>query len=51
VDRFGHIPARGEHFVWNGWRFEIVDMDHHRVDKVLVSRAAGTPTYLEMTGR
>jgi putative hemolysin len=40
VDRFGHIPVVGEHFVWNAWRFEIVDMDRHRVDKVLLSPAA-----------
>lgn len=38
VDRFGHIPAAGENFTWNGWRFEIVDMDRHRIDKVLVSK-------------
>lgn len=43
VDRFGHIPVLGEHFVWNGWRFEIVDMDRYRVDKVLLSRVAGAP--------
>lgn len=42
VDRFGRIPAPGEYFVWNGWRFEIVDMDRHRVDKVLLSRVPGT---------
>ena len=42
VDRFGHIPVAGENFVWNGWRFEIVDMDRHRVDKILVSKA-GVP--------
>ncbi len=43
VDRFGHIPASGEHLTWNGWRFEIVDMDRHRVDKVLVSKRPETP--------
>jgi putative hemolysin len=40
VDRFGHIPSSGERFVWKGWHFEIVDMDRHRVDKVLVSKGA-----------
>jgi putative hemolysin len=40
VDRFGHIPVAGESFTWDGWRFEIVDMDRHRVDKVLL----GPPT-------
>ena len=37
--RFGHIPSVGEHFEWNGWRFEIVDMDRHRVDKVLLAKS------------
>jgi putative hemolysin len=32
----GHIPAAGEHFVWNGFYFEILDMDRYRIDKVLV---------------
>jgi putative hemolysin len=38
LDRFGHIPAVGEHFEWKGWRFEVVDMDRHRVDKVLLAK-------------
>lgn len=46
VDRFGHIPVAGEHFVWSGWRFEIVDMDRHRVDKVLLTKLETTPTAL-----
>jgi putative hemolysin len=37
ITHLGHIPAAGEHFVWNGLRFEIVDMDGNRVDKVVVS--------------
>ncbi len=32
----GHIPATGEAFCWNRFRFEIVDMDGHRIDKILV---------------
>ena len=32
----GHIPKEGESFLWRGHRFEIVDMDGHRVDKVLI---------------
>jgi putative hemolysin len=31
------IPNEGEHFEFHGQRFEIVDMDGHRVDKVLVT--------------
>ena len=34
----GRIPAPGDHFEWQGYRIEVVDMDGHRVDKVLVTR-------------
>ena len=30
-----HIPSTGDSFVCSGWRFEVVDMDGFRVDKVL----------------
>ncbi|UIJ45187.1 hemolysin family protein [Sphingomonas cannabina] len=33
-----HLPKEGESFVEQGWRFEIVDMDGHKIDKLLVSR-------------
>jgi putative hemolysin len=36
--RFGYIPQAGEHFVWHGWRFEVIDLDRRRIDKVLASR-------------
>ncbi|MBN1815281.1 MAG: HlyC/CorC family transporter [Anaerolineae bacterium] len=32
-----HIPTAGDHFVCSGWRFEVVDMDGLRVDKVLAT--------------
>ncbi len=38
MTHFGRIPAEGDYFDWNGWRFEVVDMDRHRVDKVLISK-------------
>src|SRR4030095_14585212 len=31
------IPKTGEQFDWKGFRFEIIDMDGHRIDKVLVN--------------
>jgi putative hemolysin len=31
-----HIPQNGEKLKWKGFNFEIVDMDGHRIDKVLV---------------
>jgi len=32
------IPETGETFVWQAYRFEIVDMDKSRIDKILVHR-------------
>ncbi len=32
------LPHEGEHFHDQGWRFEVVDMDGRRIDKLLVSR-------------
>jgi putative hemolysin len=34
------IPKPGEYFDWNGFRFEVMDMDGHRVDKVLIKPLA-----------
>jgi putative hemolysin len=31
-----HIPATGETFEWNGFDFEIIDMDGQRIDKLIV---------------
>jgi len=33
----GRVPQVADHFEWNGYRFEIMDMDGRRVDKVLVT--------------
>lgn len=38
--RLGRIPSTSDHFVACGLRFEVVDMDRNRVDKVLVASAA-----------
>ncbi|MGD0500769.1 MAG: hemolysin family protein [Bryobacteraceae bacterium] len=35
--RLGRVPRPGDHFAQGGWRYEVVDMDGNRVDKVLVS--------------
>ncbi len=35
----GRIPVSGEHFHMGDYRFEVVDMDGKRVDKVLVQKA------------
>ncbi|MCX6680315.1 MAG: hypothetical protein NTX42_08125, partial [Methanothrix sp.] len=34
------IPTAGDHFEWGGYRFEVVDMDERRVDKILVTPLA-----------
>jgi putative hemolysin len=34
----GRLPATADHVEWQGWRFEVVDLDGKRVDKVLVTR-------------
>lgn len=36
LHQLGHVPASGEYFVLDGHRFEVIDMDGHRIDKVLV---------------
>jgi putative hemolysin len=33
----GHLPDVGESFEFDGWRFEIVDMDGRRIDKILAT--------------
>lgn len=39
ITMLGHVPRVTESFVLRGLRFEVVDMDGNRVDKVLVSFA------------
>jgi putative hemolysin len=40
LDQLGRLPQVGERFDAYGWRFEVVDMDGRRIDKVLASRIA-----------
>ncbi len=35
---FGRIPQPGEHFSGGGFRFEVVDLDGPRIDKLLIAR-------------
>jgi putative hemolysin len=39
LEKFGAIPGVGQSIVADGWRFEVVDLDGRRIDKVLASRA------------
>jgi magnesium and cobalt exporter, CNNM family len=34
----GRLPRTADTVVWEGWRFEVVDLDGKRVDKVLATR-------------
>jgi putative hemolysin len=34
----GRVPSVSDAVEWQGWQFEIVDMDGHRIDKVLAAR-------------
>jgi len=38
MTQLGRIPRAGDHFHADGFRYEVLDMDGHRVDKVLVNR-------------
>lgn len=38
LSRFQHLPEASEFFEWGGYRFEVMDMDGRRIDKVLVQR-------------
>jgi putative hemolysin len=40
LSQFGHLPETGESFDTQGWRFEVVDLDGRRIDKILASRIA-----------
>jgi putative hemolysin len=40
VTQFGRIPVKGDRFEWDGWRFEVAEMDRRRIDKLIVSRLA-----------
>ena len=40
------IPSASDHFEYAGWRFEVMDMDKNRVDKVLIARV--TPSHANL---
>lgn len=40
LDELKHLPELGERFIWNGWSFEVIDLDGRRIDKLLVQKAA-----------
>src|SRR6185312_13065729 len=40
IEMLGRIPVEGESVTWHGLKFEVVDLDGARIDKVLVSTVA-----------
>ena len=38
LEGFGTLPSVGDNFDAHGWRFEVVDLDGRRVDKVLATK-------------
>jgi putative hemolysin len=42
-----HLPETGESFSHDGWKFEVIDMDGHKIDKLLASRLRAKRTRRE----
>ena len=48
----GRVPQATDHFEWHGLKFEVMDMDGRRVDKVLVTTLPQRPaTQVESNGK
>lgn len=44
ISQLGRIPTAADYFEWNGFRFEVMDMDGNRVDKMLVTPLHAEPS-------
>ncbi len=42
LDVIKRIPKEGEHFIREGYRFEVIDMDGRKIDKILVELVEGS---------
>ena len=42
LDGFGRLPKVGDTVDRHGWRFEVLDLDGRRIDKVLATRIVAT---------
>lgn len=47
MGELGRIPVVGDTVDWQGWQFEVVDMDGYRVDRVLISNSRRSPEDIE----
>ena len=43
IEAFGRLPEIGDHVTIQGMRFEVVDLDGRRIDKIIASREATKP--------
>ena len=43
LHQLGRIPSAGESLEWQGWRFEVVELDARRIDKVDARRLTTEP--------
>jgi putative hemolysin len=43
LHHMGRLPQIGEALEFGGYRFEVVDMDGRRIDKILVARLPTLP--------
>lgn len=43
MNMLGRIPDVTENFMWEDLRFEVIDMDKNRIDKMLVTRMSPPP--------
>ena len=43
LSHFGRIPDVGDHIEVEGWRFEIIDLDGRRIDKLLAMKVSDAP--------
>lgn len=50
VKKLGHLPVEGETIPISNYLVEIIDMDHHRIDKVLLLPAGRSPARQEPGG-
>jgi putative hemolysin len=44
------LPHEGEHFTSQGWRFEVIDMDGRKIDKLLASHIKHSPPAATLDG-
>jgi putative hemolysin len=48
LSHFGRIPDAGDHIEAEGWRFEVVDLDGRRIDKLLATKMTNASARADM---